>query len=135
MGENILYTFLHMFNFLTVLAQAPTDTVYSKVQLGFKIPNITDILTFVLRFFFIVAGLIALVYLLLGAMAWITSGGNKESVDKAREKIQAAVVGLILIFAVLAIVIVIENVFFLPGQGLGLSKPIVFPGLIQPGTN
>ena len=69
------------------------------------------------------------------AMAWITSGGNKESVDKAREKIQAAVVGMILIFTVLAIVIVIENVFFLPGQGLGLSKPIVFPGLIQPGNN
>ncbi len=123
-----------MLNFLAVLAAAG-DTTYSKVQLGFKIPNITDILTFIFRFFFIVAGLIALLYLLLGAMAWITSGGNKESVEKSREKIQAAVIGLILVFVVLAIVIVIENVFFLPGQGLGLSKPIVFPGLVQPGVN
>lgn len=130
--KKILYTFFYMFNFLTVLA---ADTVYPKVQLGFRIPNITEMLTFVFRFFFIVAGLIALLYLLLGAMAWITSGGNKESVDKAREKIQAAVIGLILIFVVLAIVIVVENVFFLPGQGLGLSKPIVFPGLVEPGTN
>ena len=124
-----------MLNFFTVLAQTPGETSYGKVVLGFKIPNITEILTFIFRFFFILAGLIALVYLLLGALAWITSGGNKESVDKAREKIQAAIVGLILIFVVLAVVIVIENIFFLPGQGLGLSKPIVFPGLIEPGTN
>ncbi|MFA5770582.1 MAG: hypothetical protein WC894_03770 [Patescibacteria group bacterium] len=123
-----------MFNFLTVFAQ-PSDSNYGKVALGFKIPNITEILTFIFRFFFILAGLVALLYLLLGALAWITSGGNKESVDKAREKIQAALVGLILIFVVLAVVIVVENIFFLPGQGLGLSKPIVFPGLIQPGSN
>lgn len=121
-----------MFNFLKVFA---ADTTYSKVQLGFKIPDVSEILTFILRFFFILSGLVALLYLLLGALAWITSGGNKESVDKAREKIQAAIIGLILIFVVLAIVIVIENIFFLPEQGLGLSKPIVFPGLIQPGTN
>ena len=118
-----------MFNFLTVLA---ADTVYPTVSLGFKVPNITDILTFVFRFFFIIAGLIAIIYLLLGALGWITSGGNKESVDKAREKIQAAIVGLIVIFAVLAIIVVVENVFFPPGQGLGLSKPISFPGLIEP---
>jgi len=127
-----------MFNFLKVFADegpTPPDTNYGKVVLGFHITNISEILTFGLRFFFIIAGLIALLYLLLGALAWITSGGNKESVDKARENIQAAVIGLIVLFAVLAVVVVIENVFFIPGQGLGLSKPIVFPGLIQPGSN
>ena len=75
--------FLHMFNFLTVMAQ---DVVYAQVALGFKIPVFNEVLTFVIRFFFIIAGLVALLYLLLGALAWITSGGNKESVDKAREK-------------------------------------------------
>ena len=119
-----------MFNSLMLLAV--NTTPYPTVSLGFAVPNISEILTFILRFFFIIAGLIALLYLLLGALGWITSGGNKESVDKAREKIQAAVVGLILIFVVLALVIVIENVFFIPGQGLGLSKPIVFPGLVSP---
>lgn len=99
-----------------------------KVDVKFTIPGFDQVLGFILRFFFIVAGLVALVYLLLGALAWITSGGNKESVDKAREKIQAAIIGLILIFVVLAIVVVIENIL---GIGLGLSKPIVFPKLIQ----
>lgn len=118
-----------MFNFLTVFAQV--DKVYPTVSLGFVVPNITDILTFIFRFFFILAGLIAILYLLLGALGWITSGGNKESVDKAREKIQAAIIGLILIFAVLAIIVVVENVFFPACCGLGLSKPISFPGLIH----
>ena len=117
-----------MFNFLMVMAQ---DVSYAPVKLGFQVPNTTDILTFIFRFFFIIAGLIAILYLLLGALGWITSGGNKESVDKAREKIQAAIVGLILIFAVLAVIVVIENVFFPTCCGLGLSKPIVFPGLIH----
>ena len=100
-----------MFNFLTVLAAAD-DLVYPSVALGFKVPDITELLTFGLRFFFIIAGLIAILYLLLGALAWITSGGNKESVEKAREKIQAALVGLIMIFVVLAIIVVAENIFF-----------------------
>jgi len=118
-----------MFNFITVLL---ADVSYAPVNVGFKIPEFNVVLTFMIRFFFIIAGLIALLYLLLGALSWITSGGNKESVDKAREKIQAALVGLILIFAVLAIIAIIENIFFLPNQGLGLTKPIVFPGLITP---
>lgn len=126
--KKILYTFLHMFNFFVVMAQ---DVSYAPVKLGFAVPNITEVLTFVLRFFFIIAGLIALLYLLLGAMAWITSGGNKESVEKAREKIQAALVGMILVFVVLAIVVVVENIFFVDGQGLGISKPINFPDLIK----
>lgn len=123
-----------MLNLFTVFAGGDLPP-YPKVQLGFVIPNITDILTFILRFFFILAGLVAILYLLLGALAWITSGGNKESVDKAREKIQAAIVGLILIFVVLAVIVVIEKIFFVPGTGLGISEPIVFPKLIEPGIN
>lgn len=126
--KKILYTFLHMFNFLAVMAQ---DVSYAPVALGFKIPVFNEVLTFIIRFFFIIAGLVALIYLLLGALSWITSGGNKESVDKAREKIQAALIGLILIFVVLAIVAVIENIFFPGNSGLGITKPIVFPGLIN----
>lgn len=119
-----------MLNFLTVFAQA--DISYAPVKLGFAIPEFNIVLTFIIRFFFIIAGLIAILYLILGALAWITSGGNKESVDKAREKIQAAIVGIILLFVVLAVIVLIENIFFIPKQGLGISKPLVFPGLVTP---
>lgn len=107
---------------------ALADYSVPKVELGFTIPSFDSVLTFLLRFLFIVGGLVAVIYLLLGALAWITSGGNKESVDKAREKIQAAIVGLVVMFAVLAVIVVLENVFSL---GLGLSRPILFPKLIN----
>jgi len=115
-----------MLNFFAVMAQ---DVSYAPVNLGFVIPKMNDVLTFLLRFFFIIGGLAAILFLLLGALAWITSGGNKESVDKAREKIQSALIGLILMFAVLAIIAVIENILYI---GLGITRPIVFPGLITP---
>ena len=118
-----------MLSFLSVLL---ADVSYAPVNLPFKIPAFNEVLTFFIRFFFLVAGLVALVYLLLGSLSWITSGGNKENVDKAREKIQSALIGLIILFFVLALVAVIENVFFVPGQGLGITKPIVFPGLVNP---
>lgn len=122
-----------MTNTIKSLAALPgtdyrTETSNSNVNLGFRVPSFDTVLSFAIRFLFIVAGLVALLYLLLGALAWITSGGNKESVDKAREKIQAALIGIILIFAVLAIVGVVENIFSL---GLGITRPIVFPKLIN----
>ncbi len=122
-----------MLNLLTLLAQAQPSTdvgsiSYSNVKLGFQIPSFDAVLTFIIRGFFIVAGLVALLYLLMGALAWITSGGNKENVDKAREKIQAALIGVILVFIVLAIVGVVENMLNL---GLGVTREIVFPKLIN----
>ena len=42
---------------------------------------------------------------------------------------------MILVFVVLAIIVVIEKLFFVPGTGLGISEPIVFPKLIEPGVN
>jgi len=93
---------------------------------GITPPDLSQILGFVIRALFILAGLAAILYLLLGAFSWITSGGNKENVEKAREKIQAAVLGLILMFIVLSFVILVENIFDI---GLGVSKVIKVPTL------
>ena len=100
-------------------------------QLGFQIPSLGDILTFIIRAFFVIAGLAALLYLLLGALAWITSGGDKEAISAAQQKIQAAVIGMILIVAVLAIIWTLEQVVFNRRICLGLSCPLTLPGLIK----
>lgn len=118
-----------MLIFLTVLAQ---DVVtVAPIKVGFDIPDFGTVLTFVIRLFFIAAGLIAIIYLLLGAFAWITSGGNKEAVDKARDKIMNAVIGIILIFVVLAVVGLLEKTLFPAGSGLGITEPIKFPKLVK----
>ncbi len=101
--------------------------------LGFKIPSLADILTFAIRAFFAIAGIAALFYMLIGAFGWVTSGGDKDSITAARERIQAAVVGMILIVAVLAIIWTLEQVIFKRRVCLGLSCPVTLPGLIETG--
>ena len=108
------------------------DNSTVQTNVGFKIPTLTDILTFGIRGFFAAAGIMALLYLLLGAFSWITSGGNKENVEKAREKIQAAIVGVILIVVVVAIAVTIETVVFSGQVCLGLTCPVSIPALIAP---
>lgn len=116
---------------LTKFTVYAADYTVAPVDVGFKIPGFGEVLTFLIRIFFVIGGIFALLYLLLGAFSWITSGGNKESVDKARDKIQAALIGVILIFVVLAVVVVVEQVLFPADSGLGISKPIKFQKLVQ----
>lgn len=101
-------------------------------KLGFRIPNLADILTFMIRAFFVIAGLTALFYLLLGAFGWITSGGAEDSVKAARDKITAAIVGVILIVVVLAIVVTMEQIIFQQRICFGLSCAATIPSLIEP---
>lgn len=98
--------------------------------LGFAIPTIGGLLTFVVKAFFVVAGVFALVYLLLGALSWITSGGDKAGVEKARDKIQAAIVGILMIVVVLAIVWTLEQVVFAGKICFGLSCALTLPTLL-----
>ncbi|MEO6508730.1 MAG: hypothetical protein ABIO02_02145 [Patescibacteria group bacterium] len=100
--------------------------------LGFAIPTLAEILTFAIRLVFVAGGLAALVMLLLGAFAWITSGGEKEKTKAAQEKIQAAVIGVILIAVVLAVVVTLEQVVFAGNICLGLSCGITIPSLLKP---
>jgi len=56
-----------------------------------------------IRIFIIVAGFALIIYLLWGAYDWIISGGEKERIAKAQAKITNAVIGMILIFVMLAV--------------------------------
>src|SRR3989344_1267569 len=63
----------------------PACTSIDTGELGFKIPSLGDLLTFAIRAFFVIAGLAALFYLLLGALAWVTSGGDKDAVKREQQ--------------------------------------------------
>ena len=104
-------------------------------DLNFQIPNLVDFLSFAIRFFFVLAGLLALFYMLWGALSWVTSGGSEDGVAAARKKIVADVVGVILIVATLAIIAGLEQIVFQRRVCFGLTCPLYIPSILdEPGA-
>jgi hypothetical protein len=66
---------------------------------------------------FIAGFLLAFVYLLIGGISWITSGGDKTKLEKARDEITNSIMGIIVVAASWAISILVANFF-----GLDLTK-------------
>ena len=80
-----------------------------------KIDDLGKFIGAVITFFLVIAALAAFIFLLLGGFTWITSGGDKAAVEAAQKRIQAAIIGLIIVFAAWAIMLVI-------GQFLGIPN-------------
>ncbi len=115
-----------------VFAQGVDSSVQVDPEaLKFNIPGFGDLLTFLIRFIFVVAGVIALVMLLWGALSWVTSGGDKGNVENARNKIVNAVIGVLLIIVVLAIVATLERVVFANKMCFGLTCPVTIPQILK----
>ena len=56
-----------------------------------------------------IAALLVFLYLIWGGIDWITSGGDKGKTEQARQKIVAAVIGLIIVAASYAILTLALN--------------------------
>ncbi len=82
-----------------------------------------------LSFVMVIAALLVFMYLIWGGIEWITSGGDKGKTESARNKITSAVIGLIVLAASYAILLLVLN--FLGFDG-GLNE--VFEN-IQPIQN
>lgn len=63
----------------------------------------------ILSFVMVISALLVFFYLIWGGFDWITSGGDKGKTDKAREKIVAAVIGIIIVAASYAILTLVIN--------------------------
>ncbi|OGK19913.1 hypothetical protein A3C23_04395 [Candidatus Roizmanbacteria bacterium RIFCSPHIGHO2_02_FULL_37_13b] len=96
---------------------------------GLPILELGSLLTFMIRLIFIIAGLAALFYGLMGGIAWITSGGGKDEIQAARDKIQAAVVGIFVLIVVLTVIWTLETVVFKRSICFGISCDIKIPNL------
>lgn len=90
----------------------------------------TDLGVFIggaIKIFIIVAAVALLIYLLWGAFDWITSGGEKEKLEKARNKMTQAVIGIIIVIFVLALFVVITsevlNIIEITPQGWKFNLP------------
>ncbi len=71
---------------------------------------------------FIIAIVIALIWLVIGGMKWITSSGDTTKVEGARNQIIAAVIGLIIVFLSFFILNFILGIFGLSLTTLTIPK-------------
>lgn len=60
----------------------------------------------------LIVGIVLFVFIMfIGAIQWITSGGDKTGIEAARGKISNAVVGIVLLLATFAIISMVELFF------------------------
>ncbi|MCA9368853.1 MAG: hypothetical protein H6773_04525 [Pseudomonadales bacterium] len=65
--------------------------------------NITNLLNAILSMVMLIGSLLVFLQLILAGFFWITSGGDKGKVDAARQRITAAIIGLIVVASSFAI--------------------------------
>ena len=90
-----------------------------------KITDIGQLISAIVGTLLIVAALLAFLYLIMGGIQWITSGGDKAGMETARNRITHAIVGLIIVGAAWAIMLLVQN--FLGVTILGGSLPLPQP--------
>lgn len=87
--------------------------------------TISALISGLIGFFILIAAVIAFIYLLIGGIQWMSSGGDKAAIETARNRIIQAVIGLIIIASVWAILTLL-----FPVVGLTFPK-IQFPNIGQ----
>ena len=84
--------------------------------------NIAQTIGNIIIFFVVLAVVIALLYLLYGGIKWITSRGEKDQVEAARNHIIAAIVGLIVVFLAIFIISIVLAAFGIGFKDLKIPK-------------
>lgn len=92
---------------------------------GFNITDIGQLISALVGVILIIAALLAFLYLILGGIKWITSGGDKAGMEEARNKITHAIVGLIVVGAAYAIMNLVQSFLGIRiiGGSMDLPKP------------
>lgn len=74
----------------------------------------------------VIGAVVFFFYFIMGAIHWITSGGDKMKMEQARSKITTALVGIIILLSFIGILGLIERFF-----GIGLGQIRVGPFQIE----
>lgn len=106
--------------------------VYAQAQINIpqpsniKIADVGQLISALVGTLLIIAALLAFFFLIMGGIQWITSGGDKAGMEAARNKITHAIVGLIIVGAAWAIMILVQNFLGVSIIGGTLSFPKPF---------
>ncbi|MDO8487138.1 MAG: hypothetical protein Q7S45_02520 [Candidatus Curtissbacteria bacterium] len=122
-----------------VMAQAPATlpggntTTITQTSGSIPIPtalsqtgDITVVIGGIIRFILVTAFVIAFIMLLVGGIRWILAGGDEKAVEKARNTITAALIGLVVVLVAFALIRLVE-LFFGVNIISGLTVPRISP--------
>jgi hypothetical protein len=91
---------------------------------------LTNVIATVWRTAITLGGLALLVMLIMGALNWVTSGGDKSKVEAARERMTQAVIGMLVLVGTVAI-----SAFIGAMLGINLLQPNFADNLNGAGGN
>ena len=74
---------------------------------------------------FVVGAIIFFFTLVLGAIQWISSGGDKQALEGAKGKITNAIIGIVILFATFAVIKLIELFFNVHILALDIGSLII----------
>lgn len=89
--------------------------------------DIGAIISSMLNLVMLIAAILVFMYLIWGGIEWITSGGDKSKTENARNKITAAIVGLIVLAASYALLQLALNLLGFSGGFTELFNQGVTP--------
>lgn len=108
-------------NFLVEAVQAADITIQQPTNV--KITDIGKLISAAVSLLMMLAALVAFLFLILGGIQWITSGGDKANMEAARNKITHAIVGLIIVGAAWAIMTLVSNFLGVNFFNMDIQKP------------
>ena len=108
----------------SALADAPNITGTININIPNVPTNMGVILSAIVQLIFIIASLATFIFLIWGGIEWITSGGDKTAVESAQKKIQAALLGLFIVFLSAAIMFLVQTFV---NVCLGFGCTIIIP--------
>lgn len=97
-----------MLSFLYATAVNFQDTATNDLLAGSE-TNFGDWLTRIFSAVLAISALLVLIYLVWGAVGWITSSGDPANVKKARDRMTQAIIGLLVLAASTAIFMLVQS--------------------------
>lgn len=98
--------------------------------LGFGAAGISQLLNRIIELIYLVAGIVFVFMVIISAVQWIMSGGDKEAVGKARSRLIYAIIGmtvLALAFVIIRVIGQITGFEFFRGQNLPRGANVCCP--------
>lgn len=83
--------------------------------------DLTKLIAGGINFFLVFMGILGLIYMMWGAVSWVTSGGEKDKLQKAQARIRSAVVG---IFLAVVVLVLFNTIYGLALPNSGIITPI-----------